>query len=47
MAIAPLYPLIVTNIIMINNVITSLASLMLKRHLQSDRDSTKPSETLE
>jgi cell volume regulation protein A len=41
-AIAPLYPLIVTNIIMINNVITSLASLMLKRHLQSDRDSIKP-----
>jgi len=46
-AIAPLYPLIVTNMIMINNVITSLAPLMLKRHLQRDSDSIKPSETLE
>ncbi|MBS7611760.1 cation:proton antiporter [Candidatus Bathyarchaeota archaeon] len=31
-AIAPMYPLIVTNIIILNNIITSLAPLILKRH---------------
>ncbi|MEM3545687.1 MAG: cation:proton antiporter [Candidatus Bathyarchaeia archaeon] len=33
-AIASIYPLIVTNIIMVNNIITSLAPLLLKRRTQ-------------